>query len=74
MFDCYFLVKPNKSGSIFFHYYQALGIVAEILFFLEKIAAKSPTLSFLRKGNAQIKWLQTNYFYFIDRSQINKLT
>jgi hypothetical protein len=32
----------------------ALGIVAKILFFLEKIEAKSPPLSSLRKGNAPI--------------------
>jgi len=38
------------------------GIAAEILFFLEKIEAKSPTLSFLRKGNTQInKNLNVNF-------------
>jgi len=33
----------------------ALGIAAKILFFLEKIEAKSPPLSFSRKGNAPMK-------------------
>jgi len=33
----------------------ALGIVAKILFFLEKIEAKSPPLSCLRKGTPKLK-------------------
>jgi len=61
--SCYFFYKPNKSGLIFFIVDSALGIEAEILFVLyKKIEAKSPTLSFLRKGNAPMKGLRQIIF------------
>jgi len=48
----------------------ALGIAAKILFFLEKIEAESPALSFLRKGNAQIN---QNLQFFIEENNLLRL-
>jgi len=50
--------KNSVVSHFLFFFIVALasGIAAEILFFLEKIAAKSPALSFLRKGNALMTW------------------
>ena len=53
-----FLLKPKKWRISPSFFKAALGIVAKILPFRQfaegKIEAKSPPLSFLRKGNAQM--------------------